>query len=69
MTESTATDISICQPIDGGGRPPRDRDSFLIKPLSMRDKNFEILERIIMSRLSFHIAVFPFIHWTDVGEQ
>jgi hypothetical protein len=60
----------------GGGRPPTDLASHQIRPLSTSTQIFKIpdegdlaLQRIILEKISFHIAVFPFLSIPDSTEH
>jgi hypothetical protein len=54
---------------EGGGRPHADLDSHKIRPLTKRAQNFYIsdpvLAQFILEKISFHVAVFPFLSLPD----
>lgn len=52
----------------GGDRPHADLDSHKIRPLTKRAQFFYIpdeLQPLILEKISFHIAVFPFLSLPD----
>jgi hypothetical protein len=56
----------------GGGRPPARPDSHQIRPLTTSTQIFKIpdegdlvLQRLILEKISFHIAVFPYFSLPD----
>ena len=56
----------------GGGRPPARPDSHQIRPLTTSTQIFKIpdegdlvLQRFILEKISFHIAVFPYFSLPD----
>jgi len=56
----------------GGGRPPARPDSHQIRPLTTSTQIFKIpdegdlvLQRFILEKISFHIAVFPYLSLPD----
>lgn len=60
----------------GGGRPPSRSASTQIRSLSTSTQIFKIpdegdlaLQRIILEKISFHIAVFPFLSIPDSTEH
>ena len=59
--------------VEGGDRPHADLGSHKIRPLTKRQQNFYIsdpaLERLILERIQFHIAVFPFLSLPDQVTQ
>ena len=60
----------IDQPgVEGGGRPHADLGSHKIRPLTKRAQKFYIsdpvLARFVLEKISFHVAVFPFISLPD----
>jgi hypothetical protein len=56
----------------GGGRPPAKPDSHQIRPLTTSAQIFKIsdkgclaLQRFILEKIQFHIAVFPYFSLPD----
>ena len=56
----------------GGGRPPARPDSHQIRPVTVptpkieiRDEGCPVLQRFILEKISFHIAVFPYFSLPD----
>ena len=56
----------------GGGRPPTEVDSHQIRPLTRSTQIFKIpdggdpvLQRFILEKISFHVALFPHLFLPD----